>query len=225
MFRTQHRTRTIRVTATGGVALLLGLVGGCQGVSQSEYDLAVQENTQLRDRIGALQDSLQRAETDKQVLQARRTDIENELARLRGEIVDARSQANRRDPDGFEQRGDDRVATVAGDLLFESGKATIRREGRQELDRIAGVIQQRFPRQMIRVEGHTDTDPIRKSGWKTNERLSAERALVVEEYLVSKGINASQIYSAAMGPARPKSDKTQSRRVEIVILPDALAGG
>ena len=94
----------------------------------------------------------------------------------------------------------------------------MRKAGRDELDRIAEVLNDRFAENLIRVEGHTDSDPIRKSAWKTNERLSSERALAVEAYLVSKGVDAARIYSAAMGSARPKADKSASRRVEIVVL-------
>ena len=72
----------------------------------------------------------------------------------------------------------------------------------------------------IRVEGYTDTDKLvkTKDKWKTNERLSAYRALAVEEYLVAKGVNNDRIYSAAFGPSNPKGSKQASRRVEIVIL-------
>ena len=112
----------------------------------------------------------------------------------------------------------DVVLTVAGDVLFPSGQVTLKTEGRRELDRIARMIMSQYPTKTIRVEGYTDSDPIRKSSWKTNERLSSERALAVEAYLVARGVEADRIYSAAMGPARPKSSKQASRRVEIVIL-------
>ena len=228
MFRTVRVGRLAFGLLAGGV---VGL-GGCAGVSPEEYELAVNENTQLRDRIAGLQGSLARAEADKRVLQERRADLEGELSRLRGEVVDARTEAAIRrrsggsgpDADGLTARGSDRVATVAGDLLFAPGKATIQASGRSELDRIAGVIQERFPNNLIRVEGHTDSDPIRKSAWKTNERLSAERAMAVEAYLVSKGIDGDRMYSAAMGSARPRANKQSSRRVEIVILEAASRG-
>jgi len=63
-----------------------------------------------------------------------------------------------------------------------------------------------------------DTDPIRKSNWKTNERLAAERALSVEEYFSTRGIDKDRMHIASYGPARPKGSKKDSRRVEIVIL-------
>ncbi|MEM1185957.1 MAG: OmpA family protein [Planctomycetota bacterium] len=224
MFQRMHT----RLTLIAGAAAALG---GCAGVPQDEYDLAVQENTQLRERLAQAQNALERAETDKRVLNERVADRDTELSRLRGEVVNAQTEAAVRrrtggtDADGFESRGDARVVTIAGDLLFASGQATVRKAGRAELDRIAGVLNDRFSDNLIRVEGHTDSDPIKKSAWKTNERLSSERALAVEAYLVSKGVDAARIYSAAMGSSRPKADKQTSRRVEIVVLETEATSG
>jgi chemotaxis protein MotB len=221
MFRSGVRTRIVVGLGAAAVGLLLG---GCSGVPVEEYELAVAENSQLRERISALQDNLQRAETDKRVLQERRAELEGELSGVRSELMETRTQAAvlqaNRGPaaEGFEARGNNQVATVAGDLLFASGSATIRKAGREKLDGLARTIQDRFAGRQIRVEGHTDSDPIRKSSWKTNERLSSERALAVEAYLVSKGVDPNRIYSAAMGPAVPRATKEDSRRVEIVVL-------
>jgi len=87
-----------------------------------------------------------------------------------------------------------------------------------KLDKVASVIKGQYAGQMVRVEGYTDTDPIQKSGWKTNERLSGERAMAVEEYLTSRGLSKDQIYYAGFGAAHARANKKDSRRVEIVIL-------
>jgi len=73
---------------------------------------------------------------------------------------------------------------------------------------------------MVRIEGYTDTDKLvkTKAKWHTNENLSAARALAVEGYLVSKGVDNDKAYSAAFGPSKPRATKKDSRRVEIVIL-------
>jgi len=60
-----------------------------------------------------------------------------------------------------------------------------------------------------------------KDKWKTNERLSGERAMAVEDFLSSKGIPKDRIYFAGFGSDKPKSNKKDSRRVEIVILAGA----
>ncbi len=112
------------------------------------------------------------------------------------------------------------VLSVAGDVAFAAGSATLSTAGRKELDGIARTIKNRYSGNRIRIEGYTDSDPIRKSAAKfpTNEALSAARAAAVEKYLQSKGIPGSSMESVGMGSAKPKSTKAASRRVEIVIL-------
>jgi chemotaxis protein MotB len=79
----------------------------------------------------------------------------------------------------------------------------------------------------VRVDGHTDNDPIVKSKylWESNHHLSAGRALSVLHYLVNKGhIEKNRIHIAGYGPNRPiasnknKAGKMQNRRVEFLIL-------
>ena len=76
-----------------------------------------------------------------------------------------------------------------------------------------------FGGKQIRVEGHTDSDPIKVSRWKSNQELSVARADAVKKYLVSKGVDANEVSVAGFGSDRPKSsDKAQNRRVEIVVV-------
>ena len=50
------------------------------------------------------------------------------------------------------------------------------------------------------------------------EKLNSERALAVEDYLASKGLDKDRMYISGYGPAKPRSSKKDSRRVEIVIM-------
>jgi outer membrane protein OmpA-like peptidoglycan-associated protein len=114
----------------------------------------------------------------------------------------------------------DLVVEVAGDVLFDSGSIVLKSSAKRTLDQVARRISNDYSGNTVRVEGHTDTDPIKKtkSKYQDNEELSAQRALAVERYLVSKGVASRRIYSAAFGPSKPKGTKKASRRVEIVIL-------
>ena len=87
------------------------------------------------------------------------------------------------------RRGGDLVVEVAGDVLFDPGSITLKSTSKRTLDRVARVILDRYRGNTIRVEGYTDTDPLKKTAGKydSNEELSAKRALAVEKYLVSKG--------------------------------------
>ncbi len=212
------------------MALALGLIAGvgltgCNSISQADYDAAIDENTQLRERLATLQGNVRQSnERNAQIAQ------ENESLRQQVRDLNNRSAAQQpavRQPSGFEgisgvdvgyNASGEIIVGVAGDVLFSSGKATLRNSAKASLDQIIGVINRQYAGKRIRVEGHTDSDPIRKSGWKTNERLGAERAMAVEEYLVSKGVDNDRVYSATFGSSRPKGTKQDSRRVEIVIL-------
>jgi len=118
------------------------------------------------------------------------------------------------------------VITVLGDLLFDSGKADIRSEAHNILGKVARVLKENVAEYNIGIEGHTDNQPIRQSGWKSNWELSSARALSVLHYLVNeKGISPNRLSAIGYGEYRPvSSDNTKggrqlNRRVEIVILP------
>jgi outer membrane protein OmpA-like peptidoglycan-associated protein len=108
-------------------------------------------------------------------------------------------------------------ASIAGNVLFDSGQATVKTSARKELDRIASKLNGAYRGAAIRIEGHTDSDPIRRSKWSSNEALSQARADAVKKYLVSKGVSASRLESIGYGSSQPKGTKASSRRVEIVV--------
>jgi flagellar motor protein MotB len=108
---------------------------------------------------------------------------------------------------------------VPGDVLFDPGRATVRDQAKGTLDKVAAALKKDYAGKQIRVEGHTDSDPIKVSRWKSNQELSEARADAVKKYLVSKGVDANVITIQGLGSSRPKSnDKAANRRVEIVVL-------
>lgn len=118
------------------------------------------------------------------------------------------------------------VITVVGDLLFDSGKAKIRPGGFPILDKVAVVLKENVPQLNVGIEGHTDNEPIKFSGWKSNWELSTARSLSVLHYLVdNKGISPARVSAIGYGEHRPvasnetKEGRQLNRRVEIVILP------
>lgn len=203
--------------ATLFVGIALGM-GGCKKNSTSTLDAALQENAELRGRIDSLEQALRDCDTQK-------AGLEQQLVNMQSQPIAPVEDFGR--TTGFEGIGGintsygdagELIVDVAGDVLFDSGSVVLKNTSKQTLDRIAGVLKSKYGSNAIRVEGHTDSDPIRKSKWRSNEQLSAERALAVEEYLVTKGVDNKRMYSAAFGPAKPRGSKKDSRRVEIVIL-------
>lgn len=115
------------------------------------------------------------------------------------------------------------TVTLPNAILFDSGKATLKSATSRELDHIYSVLREKYAGKPIDVVGHTDTDPIKKSKWKDNWELSAQRALTVSRYLIKQGINEEKIRAVGCGESRPiasnsnASGKAKNRRVEIVV--------
>ncbi len=115
------------------------------------------------------------------------------------------------------------TVTLPNAILFDSGKATLKKATSTELDHIMSVLRQKYSGRQIDVVGHTDSDPIKKSKWKDNWELSAQRALTVARYLIDRGIANDNIRAVGCGESRPvasnatASGKAKNRRVEIVV--------
>ena len=115
------------------------------------------------------------------------------------------------------------TVTLPNAILFDPGKADLKKATSTELDHIRSVLQDRYSGKQIDVVGHTDSDPIKKSKWKDNWELSAQRALSVVRYLVDHGLPRDKVKAVGCGEARPiasnatVSGKAKNRRVEIVV--------
>jgi chemotaxis protein MotB len=122
----------------------------------------------------------------------------------------------------FDERG--LVVTIATDkVLFESGSARLRRQGRHILDAIEPTLAG-LPNR-ISVDGHTNTVPIATDRYPSNWELSTDRAAGVLRYLARPGgIPVDRMSAAGYAdtrPLRPASDPRAlvvNRRVEIVVL-------
>ena len=125
---------------------------------------------------------------------------------------------------GYDERG--LVTRLLDKVLFDSGKATLRRSAYAVLDRVAQVLQE-VEDQPIGIEGHTDNQPIRHSGWANNNALSLARANAVADYLQKQGVAADRLTTIGYGESHPIASndapdgRQKNRRVEIIILPQA----
>jgi len=121
------------------------------------------------------------------------------------------------------------VVTVLAEVLFDPGKAVLKTEYKTSLDKIVEVLKENVPDKQIIIEGHTDSDPIKYSGWKSNWDLSAGRATSIIHHFVKEGeFDPERLSVAGYGDQRPiasndtKEGKAKNRRVEIIILPHNL---
>ncbi|MEE8147078.1 MAG: OmpA family protein [Longimicrobiales bacterium] len=193
------------------------LTAGCANDLAERSALLTKENEELRSQLVDRNTAMAGLEQDM-------TDRDVQLAEMRRNA--AYEQAPLAQVTGFEQipnvsaefgAGEVTVA-VESDVLFASGKATLKAAAKQSLGAIVSVLNHSYGDRTIRVVGHTDSDPIRKSGHKTNYHLGFERAFAVREYLIDRGVAAQRVSLASYGPDRPRGTKANSRRVEIVVV-------
>ena len=119
-------------------------------------------------------------------------------------------------------RGGDTVIDLPSDVFFASGSAKLTAAGEKALSEVSGLVQKSYKGSLIRVEGHADSDPIRrtKSKYHCNWELSFERAHAVVHYLIDKGgFDAKHIAADCFGDNQPldPKNKAKNRRVEIVV--------
>lgn len=171
----------------------------------------------------------------------RRTDIEK-ISKLKSELSDL-ERAKQELEDQLRKEIDNKqvnvemndrglVVTFVAEVLFDSGKADLRSDSLPKLDKVAAVLNTTVKDLNVGIEGHTDNDPIKRSGWKSNWELSAHRALSVLHHLADKqGVGSERLNIAGYGEFRPvasnasKESKAKNRRVEIVILPKTVKEG
>ena len=113
-------------------------------------------------------------------------------------------------------------------ILFDSGKAEIKPEGLNILERVGNILKGITDKQ-IKIEGHTDNVGIGsriKEKYPTNWELSTARATNVVRYLQDKvGIDPKLLSAAGYSEYKPiagndtTEGRAQNRRMEIVLLP------
>ena len=187
---------------------------------QSEHAREVERLMAERERAIREAEAEKARETQQKVKQVDELlEAQRQLAEsLKKELGDARAKLERT------ERG--LVLTFLDEIFFDSGKATVKPEGEQSLEKVAKVLKETVPDSPVAVEGYTDNQPIRYSGWKSNWELSSARALAVVHYFSeSQGVAPERLRAVGFGEFHPVASndvpegQRQNRRVEVVILP------
>ena len=188
--------------------LLVVSLTGCTLIFSKGQRKDGQKISELQNENSHLQDELSELERAKKELEDR----------LRKEIGDREVKVEMMD------RG--LVITFVAEVLFDSGKAKLRAESLEKLEKVAQVLRTTVHDLDIGIEGHTDNEPIKRSGWKSNWELSSARAMSVVHYLADdQGVEPVRLSGTGYGEYHPVADngtregRQKNRRVEIVILP------
>jgi outer membrane protein OmpA-like peptidoglycan-associated protein len=109
------------------------------------------------------------------------------------------------------------VITLAGGVLFETGKAELLPGAQDRLARVADFLKN-SDRSVV-VEGYTDST----GSETTNMALSERRAQTVRDYLASQGVPPDRLKAEGKGASSPvasnatSSGRSMNRRVQIVL--------
>ena len=102
------------------------------------------------------------------------------------------------------------------DVLFDTGKYTLRSEARERLAKVSGILLA-YPTLKLDIGGHTDS----VGSDAMNQELSEKRALAVRDYMVSQGIPVTT--ARGFGKTQPidsnetATGRQHNRRVELVV--------
>ncbi len=133
-----------------------------------------------------------------------------------------------------ETRDNRMLIQLPGDVLFDSGSATLRGEGKSILNQVAEVLRNdsQLSQREFQVAGHTDSKPLHGGPFLDNWGLSAMRARSVVTLLTTPvadgggGLNPTKWSAAGYADTDPVSSndtdegRKHNRRVELVIQPD-----
>jgi outer membrane protein OmpA-like peptidoglycan-associated protein len=141
-----------------------------------------------------------------------------EAATARNELASARQELN----DLQAKQTDRGMVMTLSDVLFDTGKATLKPGAARDLDRLAQALKDNQSTR-VKIEGYTDS--VGSDSY--NQELSERRARAVADALQSRGVPADRYQIEGLGKEFPvatndtPAGRQQNRRVEIVFSDDA----
>ncbi|MGI8726025.1 MAG: peptidoglycan -binding protein [Methyloceanibacter sp.] len=201
----------------------------------SKVEILNQQLAALRLQLAALQEALDASEAKDKESQVKIAELGQrlnvalakkvqELARYRSDFFGQLREVLGNRPD-FQIVGDRFV--FSSDVLFDSGAAELRSEAQPQLEKLASALKEletKIPADIawvMRVDGHTDINPIATPEFPSNWELSSARAISVVRYLIQQGVKPERLVAAGFGEFQPiaagDSDDAlrKNRRIEL----------
>jgi flagellar motor protein MotB len=223
------------------MALALGaLAAGCRSstdrmrVLEAEKADAERRNQELKQKEAEMRAQMVKAEGDAESNKAKADALEAKLALQKDrdaagggskiDVVGLRRSFDNTGVTVMEREGGGVTLVLASDITFNAGQADPNKKAQETLGKVVKALKETKGLGQIRVVGHTDSDPIKKSGFKSNEDLSFARATTVKDYLIAHGIDDTLIEVDGQGDKVPAASndtaegKARNRRVEIVLV-------
>ncbi len=208
--------------------LVVFALSGCTYIQKARRaDELEQENTNLRYRLEQLKK--EKAKETQHIIEKKDRELSDiEKAKLELEKTLKKEIGEYKAKLQMTEKG--LVITFLSEVFFDSGKDKIRSDGKDALQKVAQVLNQNVPSSNVAIEGYTDNEAIKHSGWKSNWELSSARSLAVLHQLIDEcKVKPQRLSANAYGEYWPvasnytKEGRQNNRRVEIVILPSKVS--
>jgi outer membrane protein OmpA-like peptidoglycan-associated protein len=203
--RTRETAEAARVSAEQEAARIKRESDAQRAAARSDIDAATRAKAEAEAASLAAQSATREAND-------LRIKAEGEKAALRAQLLKQFSLV-------LETRDTARGLIVnMSDVLFDTGKFTLRPAAREKMAKVAGIILG-HPGLRLEVEGYTDN----VGGDDYNQTLSEKRAGAVRDYLTQQGISGNAVAVKGFGKSEPVASndtaagRQQNRRVELVV--------
>jgi chemotaxis protein MotB len=234
---------------------------GC-GYSEEEWQAKLNQNKALTDELNSEKAAHQKAEADLKAAGDQLKRLGVDISNLNASVADkdAALEKLRRDKaqldeirkrfDALKQklesltklglnvtvRNNRMTIQLPGDVLFDSGRTDLKKDGKEILLKVADVVRNdpQLLSRSFQVAGHTDNKPLAGGPFKDNWGLSLMRAREVLSFLITPvgdkagggGMPAKSWSAAGYGETDPilgndaPENMQKNRRVELVVLPN-----
>jgi chemotaxis protein MotB len=185
--------------------------------AQIQVTLLNRQLAALREQLARVSEALDLAQTKNEEQEVQIADLGRRLnvalASKVQELARYRSEFFGRLREILGDRQDIRIVgdrfVFQSEVLFASGSATIAEEGRPQLARLASTLKEiaaQIPNDLdwvLRVDGHTDRQPINTFAFPSNWELSTARAVSVVKFLIDQGIPPQRLAATGFGEFQP----------------------
>ncbi len=214
-------SNTFSIFSGGGSAFEDGMLIS-NGMSQlNQLDEYITNTGAAADNTDTVENTLEEETEEESLAQKMETEGLEESEQLAEKIEEALSEKGRENSVDVNFTSQYVQLTLKGSVLFDSGKADIKKEAEGTLSQVA-VILERYGEYGIEIEGHTDNVPLNGGRYENNDVLSSYRALAMFNYLMDNtNIDPATVKHSGRGEYSPIADnstpegRSKNRRVEI----------
>jgi chemotaxis protein MotB len=200
---------------------------------QQEKTALEQQNADLKQRVTSLEQQNADAQQKVGLLEQEKASLaasNQQTQKQYEELVQGLAQEVKKGELQVKQYKNMLSVDLASRVFFDSGKVTLRKEGKAVLKKVGNALKG-YENKIIRVVGHTDNVPVTKSLRKTfpsNWDLSVARAANVVRFLQEVGVPPERMVAAGRAEYNPVASndtpggRQKNRRIEIMLIDKSL---